>query len=55
MAVIAQEHDDETVEWFEEQDLELDGLIKPEEDAETVAMPVFPTEAHLQLPWEDTQ
>ena len=56
MAVIAQEEDDdEIVEWFEEQDLELDGLIEPEEDIETVAMPVFSTDSHLQLPWEDIQ
>ena len=54
MVIIANQENGESVDWFDEQDLDLTGIAIPnEEPANTPAFPVLSMKDHFQSPWEE--
>lgn len=53
MAIIAHEENGESVEWIDEDDLDLSEVIIPDENIPNTPLPVFSIEEHLKSAWED--
>ncbi len=55
MAIIANQENGESADWFDEEDLGLTGIAIPNEEpsANTPAFPVLSMKDHFHSPWEE--
>ena len=42
-----------SAEWLDEDDVDLSGVLVPQEINESATMPIITIEEHLASPWED--
>ena len=52
MVVIAREENGESVDWMEEEDLNMDGIQVPQEKVD-VGLPILPLSEHFKSAWEE--
>ena len=52
MVIIANEENGESVDWIDEEDLDLNGISTPQ-DEEIRALPIYSMKEHFASPWEN--
>ena len=54
MVIIANEENGESVDWIDEEDVDLNGISTPQ-DEEIRALPIYSANEHFASPWENEE